>query len=182
MLQKANILITGPPGCGKSTLIARVTKGLQTKGVKIGGITTPEFRTESGRRAGFLIRDIATGKEAKMAAIGFHSKIHVGKYGVDTAAVRDIGVTAIEQAVKAADIVVIDEIGKMELSLPEFQECVVNALDSSKPILGTVGLYLSSPFVNAVKNREDVRILMLRRNQQTEILQLVSKLLDIPDL
>ncbi len=182
MLQKANILITGPPGCGKSTLVAHIIKVLQTKGVKVGGITTPDFRTENGRRGGFLIRDIATGEEATMAAVGYPSKIRVGRYGVDRAAVQAIGVTAIEQAVDKADIVVIDEIGKMELAVEEFQRCVKTALDSLKPVLGTIGLYLASSFVATVKQRADVTVLMLQHKQQSKISQSVYKLLDVPDL
>ncbi|MFX1562472.1 MAG: nucleoside-triphosphatase, partial [Promethearchaeota archaeon] len=121
MLQKANILITGQPGCGKSTLVARIVKELQTKGVKVGGITTPEFRTESRQRGGFLIQDITTGEEAIMATSEYSSKIRVGRYGVDVAAIHKIGVTAIDKAVITADIVVIDEIGKMELLSQKFQ-------------------------------------------------------------
>lgn len=182
MLQKANILITGPPGCGKSTLVARIIKSLQTKGVKVGGITTPDFRTESGRREGFLIQDITTGEKATMAAVGFPSKIQVGRYGVDVAAVRTIGVNAIERATTTADVVVIDEIGKMELAVPEFQRCVTSAFDSTKPVLGTIGLYLTSPFVTTVKQRTDVKILKLKRDQQSTIYQHIGKLLGIPDL
>jgi len=177
MLRKVNVLITGRPGCGKSTLVERVISLLLTKGAKVGGITTPEFRDPTGRRGGFLIRDIATGEERKMAAIGMPSRIRVGRYGVDVEAVRSFGVTAIERAVEDADLIVIDEIGKMELAVPEFRQCVATALNSPKPVLGTIGLHLSQPFAEAIKRRPDVRVILLSPERREEVYCQVCELL-----
>jgi len=179
MLQKANILITGPPGCGKSTLVTRIISSLQKKGIKVGGITTPDFRSAGGHREGFLILDIATGEKSIMASVEIHSKIRVGRYGVDRGAVRGIGVMAIEQAVTKADIVIIDEIGKMELVVPEFQHCVTRALDSTKPVLGTIGLNITSFFAQAIKQRPDVTVLRLIREQQDALYQNVTRLIGV---
>lgn len=177
MLRKVNVLITGLPGCGKSTLVTRVVDSLRARGVQVGGISTPEFRGAGGLRGGFLIRDIATGAEQIMAAADLPSRIQVGRYGVDGEAIRAVGVSAINQAVVTADIVVIDEIGKMELAVPEFETSVVAAFDSAKPVLGTIGLYLTSPFAAAVKKRPDVTVLTLRRGDQEAIYQRVVDLL-----
>lgn len=182
MLRKANVLITGLPGCGKSTLVTRVVDSLRAGGVRVGGISTPEFRGAGGLRGGFLIHDIATGAERIMAAADLPSRIQVGRYGVDGEAIRAVGVSAINQAVVTADIVVIDEIGKMELAVPEFASSVVAAFDSAKPVLGTIGLYLTSPFAAAVKNRPDVTMLTLRRGDQEAIYRRVVDLLALTDL
>lgn len=181
MLRKINVLITGKPGCGKSTLVSRVVNKLQTFSTKIGGISTPDFRSARGQRRGFLIRDIATGNEQVMAAIDLPSDIQVGRYGVDAVAIRKIGVTAINRAITEADIVVIDEIGKMELAVPEFQRCVVSALNSTKPVLGTIGLYLKSAFVTSIKRRSDVKIVTLSREKQEEVYLQVKALIGIPN-
>jgi nucleoside-triphosphatase len=139
-------LITGKPGCGKSTLVIRIVNELQKTGLRVGGISTPDFRSATGQRRGFFIRDIATGNEKVMASVDTISTIRVGRYAVD----------------------VIDEIGKMELAVPEFQQCVVSALDSTKPVLGTIGLFLQSNFVTSIKQRPDVEIITLIRDKQEE--------------
>lgn len=148
----------------------------------MGGISTPELRGASGPRGGFLIRDIATGTEQIMAAVDLPSRIQVGRYGVDSEAIRAVGVSAINQAVATADIVVIDEIGKMELAVAEFETSVVAALNSTKPVLATIGLYLTSPFAAAVKRRPDVTVLTLRRGDQEAIYCRVVDLLALTGL
>jgi nucleoside-triphosphatase len=176
MVHKANLLITGRPGSGKSTLVNRFIEMTRQKGIRVGGISTPDFRFETGRRRGFLIRDIATGAEETMAAVDFSSPVKVGRYGVNLQAVRDIGVTAINQAIQLAELIVIDEIGRMELAVPEFPRSVVDALDSPKPVLGTIGMNLKGQFVTMVKSRDDVRILILTPENRTHLYQQISML------
>jgi nucleoside-triphosphatase len=182
LLRKANILITGLPGCGKSTLINRIVDNLRLRALRVGGISTPEFRSAGGPRGGFLIRDIATGTEQIMAAVDLASHTQVGRYGVSSEAIRDVGVSAINQAVTTADIVVIDEIGKMELTVPDFETSVTAALESEKPVLAAIGLYLASPFAAAVKRRRDGVLLTLRRGDQESVYRRVVDLLGLTRL
>jgi nucleoside-triphosphatase len=178
-LLKANLLITGLPGCGKSTLVNGVVDRAKQGGLKVGGISTPEFRLNTGRRGGFLIRDIATGAEQVMAAIDIISPVKVGRYGVDLSAIQEIGVTAIDYAATSAELIVIDEIGKMELAVPEFQRAVVMAFNSHKSVLGTIGLRLKTHFVDQVKNRKDVTILTLTPETRAAVYQQACTLLDL---
>lgn len=171
------MLITGHPGCGKSTLVNQVIAFLSDQNVSVGGISTPDFRFASGQRAGFLIRDVATGAEGTMAARELKSPVHVGRYGVDREVVRSIGVTAIQRAIATADLIVIDEIGKMELLVREFQQIVIAALESSKPVVGTIGLKLRLPFALDIKQRQDVHLLMLRPKKRTNTYHQVLTLL-----
>lgn len=178
-LRKVNVLITGKPGCGKSTLITKIINILNDRSFKVGGITTLEFRSPMGRRIGFLISDIETGDEKIMASKDFQSEVRVGRYGVDTSAIRTIGVVAINRAITTADVIIVDEIGKMELLVPEFQHCVTTALNSPKPVLGTIGQYLSSDFAAAIKQRPDVEVLELSRTQRASIFQHIWQLLGV---
>lgn len=179
MLQKTNLLITGLPGCGKSTLINRIVSQARQQGLKVGGISTPEFRLQNGKRGGFYIRDIASGNEQVMASVNTTSPIRVGRYGVNLEAVRDVGVTAITSAITSADLVTIDEIGRMELAVSEFSLSVNSALDSPKPVLGTIGLKLKTPFVITVKTRKDVTVLTLTPETRQTTFQQACTLLGL---
>ncbi|MFW9830633.1 MAG: NTPase [Candidatus Thorarchaeota archaeon] len=161
MLQKANLMITGLPGCGKSTVVNRIINLAKEQGIRVGGISTPEFRISNGRRGGFHIRDVASGTEEIMASVDSKSSTKIGRYGVNLDAVQRVGVTAISSAIITADLIIIDEIGKMELTVPEFSQSVTAALNSSKPVLGTLGMKLRTPFVNTLKRRHDVKVLTL---------------------
>ncbi len=172
-LEKKNVLITGPPRTGKTTLIKKFVDFCISKGFNVGGIFTPEIR-ERSVRVGFAIEDILTGKQAIMASVKLKTKNRVGKYGVDIKAVEEVGVEAIKNAIKTVDIVIIDEIGKMELFSQPFQEAVEEALDSNKPVLGTIGKKLVHPFAKKIKTRPDVNIIVLNRSQKLD--QFLSRL------
>lgn len=172
-IEKKNVLITGPPRTGKTTLIKKFVDFCISKGFNVGGIFTPEIR-ERSVRVGFAIEDILTSKQAIMASVKLKTKNRVGKYGVDTKAIEEIGVEAIKNAIKTVDIVIIDEIGKMELFSQPFQEAVKEALDSNKPVLGTIGKKLVHHFAKKIKTRPDVTIIVLNRSQKLD--QLLSHL------
>ena len=169
-------MITGVPGCGKSTLVNQLVEMALQRGIKVGGISTPEFRLPSGKRGGFLIQNVATGKKRIMASIGFSSPIYVGRYGVNLEAIQDVGVTAISSAVAEADLVIIDEIGKMELFSEDFCNETLNALDTKK-VLGTIGYNLSHPLTKRIKNREDVEILVLTIENRDKITGYLEEIL-----
>ena len=58
----AKILITGPPRCGKSTLISKLTTHYEKLGREIRGFLTPEIKHD-GKRIGFDVLDIETNKK-----------------------------------------------------------------------------------------------------------------------
>jgi nucleoside-triphosphatase THEP1 len=163
-LKKINALLQAPPRTGKSTLIAKLYSMLESKGYKIGGIQTPEIR-EKNRRIGFWVLDINKGKKEILAHIDIRSNFKVSKYGVDINSFDELAVTAIDYAIKNCDIVVIDEIGKMELFSEKFQEVVIRGLNASKPVIGTIGM-INHPFVLLLKSRTDVNILTLSTNNR----------------
>lgn len=178
-LLKANVLVTGLPGCGKSTLVNRLVEKARTKGIIVGGISTPEFRLSTGRRGGFLIQDIATGEKQIMASVDRSSPFSVGRYGVNLQAIQEVGVKAINSAITEADLVVVDEIGKMELAVSEFKTSVAGALNSTKPVLGTVGMRLKTAFVTEIKNRSDVTLFVLTPETRSQVYQNVVNLIGL---
>ena len=122
------ILLAGRPGCGKTTLIKQVVNKLP-RGA--GGFYTEEIR-DGGTRAGFKIVTL-DGEEAVFAHVDFKTPHHVGKYGLDLSALERIGVGAVRQAIQARRLVVIDEIGPMEIRSPIFREAVNEALQQQSP-------------------------------------------------
>jgi len=130
-------LISGPPASGKSTLVSKVVDFLRKNDIKVGGIVTPEVR-DKGRRIGFKVVDLMTLKESIFASINYKSNYRVGKYFVDVELFENIAIPALEKAEIESDIVVIDEIGRMELFSKNFEETVKRILSKSKPILAVI--------------------------------------------
>ncbi|MGC9399702.1 MAG: nucleoside-triphosphatase [Anaerolineae bacterium] len=129
------LLLTGYPGCGKTTVIRKVVAQL---GDRAGGFYTEEI-TGPGGRKGFRLITLE-GKEAVLA----HKELRgprvprVGRYGVDVKALEEVGVAALRRAREAGRIVVVDEIGKMELYSHAFQLTVMEAVLGPTPVLGTI--------------------------------------------
>jgi nucleoside-triphosphatase len=161
------VLFTGRPGCGKTTLIKRVVNGLV---LPAGGFYTEEIR-ERGQRVGFKIITL-DGQEAAFAHVDFKTPQRVGKYGLDLSTLEAIGVEALRTAVRARRLVVIDEIGPMELRSASFRDVVHEALDSGAPILGTITAR-PFPFTDAIKKRRDLAVIEVRPDNRE---QLVSEL------
>jgi len=161
------VLLTGRPGYGKTTLIKRVVNKLA---LPASGFYTEEIR-ERGERVGFKIITLES-KEAVFARVDFKTPERLGKYGLDLSALETIAVAALRAAMRARQLVVIDEIGPMEIRSAIFREAVNEALDSAAPILGTVTAR-SFPFTDGIKKRPDVTMIEVRPNNRE---QLVSEL------
>lgn len=126
------IFITGLPGCGKTFLIRKIVEEFKDK-IKISGFFTEEIR-EKGKRIGFKIVDISTGKSGILAGIDIKGP-KISKYGVNLKALKEIGIKAIR---KESQLVVIDEIGAMELLSEKFREEIKNLMNSNKNLLATL--------------------------------------------
>src|SRR6266571_8907247 len=166
---RKKVLLTGRPGCGKTTLIKRVVNKLA---LPAGGFYTEEIR-EHGQRVGFKIITLE-GKEAVFARVDFKTGERLGKYGLDLSVLENVGVKALHRAVHARQLVVMDEIGPMEIRSAIFRGAVNEALDSTAPILGTITAR-SFPFTDVIKKRPDITMIEVRPNNRE---QLVSELSD----
>ena len=104
------VLLTGRPGSGKTTLIQRVVNKLRQRA---GGFYTEEIQ-DGGARAGFKIVTLDR-DEIVFAHVDFQTAERIGKYRIDLSALEAVGVKAIREAVQAQRLVVIYEIGPMEI-------------------------------------------------------------------
>ena len=164
---KRAFLLTGKPGTGKTALIKEALAMTKVKG---GGFYTEEIRT-GGIRQGFRIVTL-DGQEATLAHVGISSPHQVSKYRVDTDSLNRVGVSALRRALKESDLIVIDEIGKMELLSPQFREAVTQAINSGKKVLGTIILN-PHPFADEIKRHPEVETLLVTRENRTEVMRKV---------
>jgi nucleoside-triphosphatase len=165
------IMLTGPPGCGKTTAIRQVLDHLRCEA---HGFTTQEIR-ESGRRTGFKLTTL-DGQEGLLAHTRIRGRSRVSKYGVDLSVMDELAVGAIRQGVSRRSLIVIDEIGPMELLSSGFRSAVLEALEADLPLIGTI-MMRSSPFTDGIKARQDVRLIQLSRGTaQSAVKEIVETL------
>jgi nucleoside-triphosphatase len=157
-------LLTGRPGTGKTSLIKQAVAGF---GGRAGGFYTEEIRG-GGTRQGFQLVTL-DGHEAILAHTGFSQRFRVGKYGVDVASFEKVGVAALRQAAAKADLIVVDEIGRMELFSAQFREVVLEIIGAGKRVLGTIMLQ-PHPWADAIKQNPQVNLVTVTRASYQQIL------------
>ncbi len=156
-------MITGRPGSGKTTLVKRVIDELSIKPV---GFYTEEIR-RNGRRTGFRIRSLTPNLERMegiLARAGEKSSYRFGRYGVNRRDLEEVGARALEEGLASRTLVVIDEIGNMEIVSPRFQRAVIACLESTRPVLGVIKAG-AGPFVSQIKSRPDIELMELKREK-----------------
>ncbi len=165
-------LLTGMPGSGKTSVIRQSIQGLKDKA---GGFYTEEIRVQ-GIREGFRIVTL-TGETALLAHVDTRGPFRVSKYGVDVEGLDKVGVTALQKASQQSEIVVIDEIGKMELFSDKFKTVVLDIIESRKKVLGTIMLK-SDPWADALKQKAQVKLITVTRNNHSQVLEEIQKWLE----
>jgi len=163
----SNILITGYPGVGKTTLVKQVIEELQLDPV---GFYTEEIR-EEGKRVGFRIKSLTPGlprMEGILARVGLDGPHRRGPYTINISDMEDVGARALEDALSCRGLILIDEIGNMEIVSKRFQESVIASLDSPRPVLGVIK-YEPGPFVDRIRSRPDVEIIKLTREHYNKV-------------
>lgn len=150
--------ITGLPGAGKTQALVKVIEMLEGEGQRVGGMITKPI-VEKNRRMGFSVMNWLSKEQATLAHVNIQSKIMVGKYGVDIQALERVGVQAIEDAAEQADVIIVDEVGKMEVESEKFVGVVKAALETSKPFILTLHKKSRNPLLQDIRRRDDIRIL-----------------------
>ncbi len=169
------ILLTGAPGGGKTTVLRTVIALLGAEGVKPGGFITEEMR-EGGRRTGFITQEIG-GASAVIARAGGPGGTRVGRYGVDVAAFERIALPAMERAGRDAQVVIIDEIGQMELASEAFTARLDQLFAIGRPLVATVHL-VSHPVTDSLIRRPGVEIVHVNERSRVGLPeQLAARLL-----
>lgn len=172
-MKSKNILFTGPPGCGKSTLIEKIVNEIERPST---GFFTREMR-EKGHRVGFSINTL-DGKQGVLAHQSIRSKYRVGKYGVN---LEDIDYIAVPSMIPANEemMVIIDEIGKMECFSPLFRETVIRILDSKHSVIGSIPLR-GGLFIECIKKRKDIMLIQVsEKNRDTLVKEFLERIIPL---
>jgi nucleoside-triphosphatase len=163
------IAVTGSPGIGKSTLVAKV---VQTRKGSVGGVLARD-RCYRDRRIGFELQDILTGAVGILAD-ETGSGPQLGKYRVHPDDLDNIGAHAIESAIKC-DLIVVDEVGPMELSSRRFVSAVEGAIASDRSML--VVLHEWSNHRLAKKIRSTFKVITVTRENREALIVEISRAL-----
>jgi nucleoside-triphosphatase len=155
-----NLLLTGPPGCGKTTVIERLLD--RVADLRLAGFYTAELR-EGDRRIGFEAVGWH-GRRAVLARRG-HGSFRVGRYAVDPDALTPLIEDELERPAAAVDLFFLDEFGKMEAASRRFREAALRVLDGPVPVVATVALK-GGGLIAAVKARTDVSVLEVREDNR----------------
>jgi nucleoside-triphosphatase len=168
------LLLTGNPGVGKTTVLAKAVNALKEKGYSVGGMISREVR-ESGTRVGFEILDLNSGGRGWLAHINQKTGPRVGKYRVNMEDLNAVGAKAVTNAVEKCDITAIDEIGPMELFSEKFKEATQKALNSRKSVLAIIHWKARDKLISEAKNREDSEIFKVTYENRDELPKTITE-------
>lgn len=164
-----NIFLTGAPSSGKTTVIKKIIARLQ---LPANGFYTQE-KKENDRRVGFLMKSL-DGQQGWLAHQDIISDFHIRRYGVSIENIETIAVPSI--APVDGQIIILDEIGKMECFSPGFRQAAINALNSENIVIGTITLGRDD-FILSIKARNDIEILEVTPgNRDTLAEEILAKL------
>ena len=152
MPRNRNLLLTGNPGVGKTTLMVSMIKALAD--YHPAGFVTREIR-EEGVRKGFLLVS-CSGARQVLSHVDINSPLSVGKYKIDLPGFEQF-LKEIDLSEESTGLVMIDEIGKMECLSPPFRDTVLHLLDSDRPFIATIGKK-GTPYMEGIKKRSDVKL------------------------
>jgi nucleoside-triphosphatase len=165
--RQSNILVTGDPGVGKTTLIVKLAG--QLKDLNPVGFYTHEIRRD-GRRTGFELVAL-NGARQVLSHVDIESRSRVGKYGVDVAGFERF----LDDLDWSGSLFIVDEIGKMECLSSQFQELITEVLDSDSIVVATIARK-GPRFISDIGHRDDcVLVEVTRTNRDTLLSQILKR-------
>lgn len=150
MAAPLRLLLEGRPGSGKTTVAARLVELVRADGMSVSGFLTRELR-EAGKRVGFALETL-DGRRGLLAHVGIRGGARVGRYGI---VLDDLESLAIPALSADADLVVADELGKMELGSGPFRDAVSALFERRVAVVATVHTS-AHPFTDDLKSRPSV--------------------------
>jgi nucleoside-triphosphatase len=168
---KKNILITGLPGVGKTTLVKKLFEEL--KHLHPAGFYTEEIR-EGGQRKGFELISL-DGKRGVLSHKDIKSPYRVGKYKVDIESFESF-LDSLPFFDALNGLIIIDEIGKMECLSDPFKNLLKKIFKSGKLVVATIALK-GSGLIAEIKKRQDIKLFeMTKDNRDLFLLEILKEM------
>lgn len=166
-LRHTKTLITGKPGVGKTTLVQKIIDRMRS--INMAGFLTTEIRDRKSR-LGFELQGL-NGEHRILAHVEIDSRHRVGRYGVDTRGFEEF-LSALDLLNPDVELIVIDEIGKMELFSGRFQNLVRAAMNSDKQVLASISMK-GNEFIREIKQRSDTHLLEVTHNNRNRLVETI---------
>lgn len=167
-------LLTGEPRVGKTTTVKKVLDSLDN--VRCCGFYTQEIRV-NGEREGFNIITLSgqTGIMARKSLKG-QTDLHVSSYGVSLDFLENVALPAMGEDLEKSELVVIDEIGPMQILSSKFRTFVLDLLTSSKIIFGTI--YMKNyEWLDDIKRLANVRLFQITPDNRDSMAKELEKII-----
>src|SRR3989338_6617453 len=164
-----NILITGKPKSGKSTLLRKIINDISNK---VGFVTNEML--DQGKRVGFEI-ETNFGSRTVLSHVGFHTSHKVSKLFVD---IKNLDSIIPEVSTfKSDDLLCLDEIGEMQLFSDKFKDLVLSYINSDNNFISVISSVYDDDFIRALKQRDEITLVELSLENRTEVEQFIVQLL-----
>ena len=165
-----NIFLTGRVKSGKSTVLRKVLAEL--KPCRIGGFFT-EAVIENSQTVGYQIRSVSN-QSMIFARANSQGEYQIGGFGIFPEVFESLGVRILESALESSQLILMDEIGVMEVGAPKFKESILRCLNSNIVVSGAIK-YKSNTFLDTIRNRPDLELLYVNESNRDSLPQLVIK-------
>ena len=149
--------ITGPIGSIKTEALNKIMEMLKNDGKVIEGTLVSE-KYEHGRVTSYYITDILTKKRVEFARADLVSRVKVDKLGIDTKSLEELFVPSLQRSREEADIIIIDELGKIENSTKNIKNEIEKTMKSEKSIIVTLHKKSRNPVLQEFRGYESVSV------------------------
>ena len=175
------ILVTGMPGCGKTTAVRRMTKLLQDHGIACRGFVTNEV-LEKGSRIGFDVVTVPEGRRGVLSRKqGLPSNYpKTGKYYVDVKRFQALALPTLQDCADDSIVYVVDEIGRMELHSTDFQNTIRSLLTKGVRMIGSITAPIYGhrvPFCDEISETSGVEVYKLTKKNRDAVVDEVCEIL-----
>jgi len=138
-----------------------------------------ELRDANGARSGFKLENLRTRESGVLAHVNHKDGPRVGKYKVNLMDIERVAVKAIQQAISEADVILVDELGPMELLSESFIQAVQAALAAPKPLAGTIHRNARHHLVISIRSNPDYDIIEVTDRNRDALPEMIAERLSM---
>lgn len=169
-----HVFLTGPVQIGKSTLLCASLDALQPQ--KLGGFRTVSAQPQADGSRPVYLHPACSPDELHESA----NRIGIRRPGLGIvsfpAAFETAGLAALAGA-EDCDLLLMDEIGRMERRADTYSARILTLLDGGVPILGVVQKKADTPLAQAIRSHPRVRLIEVSEENRNALLPTILEAL-----